>query len=226
MPGYTIQYGFVCSARHLAEQARTDALLVTPSSHNHRPPVPNSGPPSTVRWPRLVSPMSRANNQTRAGVHKGASGSFLNTPGQGVITRRIGSTVFRLQPAGYSTFYSIPFSSDRLQQPACAVGTVLARKHTVRFLPTDRLVPALSALPLPIISPWCWATLQLYSCHLFICWTILSGPRGTTRPMKGGIPATLYADKASDSQPLFDDSREMPRTGCLPRTKYRPHPHV
>ena len=36
-------------------------MLKRPRWHKHRPPVPISGPPSTVRWPWLVSPMSRAN---------------------------------------------------------------------------------------------------------------------------------------------------------------------
>ena len=66
--------GLFVSARPLAKQIRTNLLLVRPSWHSHRPYVPISGPwilipglrvlilglPSTVGWPWLVTPMSRA----------------------------------------------------------------------------------------------------------------------------------------------------------------------
>jgi len=60
--------GLFVSARPLVMQARADSLLARRRWHNHKPSVPISGPPPTVRWPSLLALLSRANKQTRAGV--------------------------------------------------------------------------------------------------------------------------------------------------------------
>lgn len=53
----------------LAKQTRAVSLLERPRRSNYRPSVLISRPLSTIGWPWLMSRMSRANNQTRTGVH-------------------------------------------------------------------------------------------------------------------------------------------------------------
>ena len=64
----TIQYWFI-GARPLAKQTRTASLLERPRWYNHGPLAPIPEPPSTVRWPWLISPMSWATQTNQGGVY-------------------------------------------------------------------------------------------------------------------------------------------------------------